>query len=64
MGVGGERLHRWLFPDADGAAPGAADASVSADLFARTGAVVVGRTTYDIGVGLWGDTPFPSRPSS
>ena len=59
MGVGGERLHRWLFPDADGAAPGAEDAAVSADLFARTGAVVVGRRTYDIGVDLWGDTPFP-----
>ena len=36
-----------------------ADAAVSADLFARTGAVVVGRRTYDIGVDLWGDTPFP-----
>jgi dihydrofolate reductase len=58
MGVGGERLHRWLFPVA-GAAADPADAAVSADLFARTGAVVVGRRTYDIGVDLWGDTPFP-----
>ena len=58
MGVGGERLHRWLFPAA-GAAADPADAAVSADLFARTGAVVVGRRTYDIGVDLWRDTPFP-----
>lgn len=58
MGVGGERLHRWLFPAAGGDAD-PADAAVSADLFARTGAVVVGRRTYDIGVDLWGDTPFP-----
>ena len=59
MGVGGERLHRWLFPAA-GTAADPADAAVSADLFARTGAVVVGRRTYDIGVDLWGDTPFPA----
>ena len=66
MGVGGERLHRWLFPSdadreasGDRATPDAADAAVSAELFARTGAVVVGRRTYDIGVDLWGDTPFP-----
>ncbi|WP_456789208.1 dihydrofolate reductase family protein [Cellulomonas sp. P5_C5] len=58
MGVGGERLHRWLFPAA-GTAADPADAAVSADLFARTGAVVVGRRTYDIGVDLWSDTPFP-----
>ena len=65
MGVGGERLHRWLFPaggDRDVAAAARhrpEDAAVAADLFARTGAVVVGRRTYDIGVELWGDTPFP-----
>ena len=61
MGVGGERLHRWLFPGWAGVA--AADAGRRrrrrADAFARTGAVVVGRRTYDIGVDLWGDTPFP-----
>jgi len=66
LGVGGERLHRWLFPAggdrevaADGTSPAAADAEVAAETFARTGAVVVGRRTYDIGVDLWGDTPFP-----
>ncbi|KRD41424.1 hypothetical protein ASE38_17655 [Cellulomonas sp. Root930] len=66
MGVGGERLHRWLFGGggdrevaADGTTPGGDDAAVSAELYARTGAVVIGRRTYDIGVDLWGDTPFP-----
>ncbi|GEK23243.1 dihydrofolate reductase family protein [Cellulomonas xylanilytica] len=59
LGVGGERLHRWLFPEREGATPSEADAAVAAAQFARTGAVVVGRRTYDIGVDLWGDTPFP-----
>lgn len=66
LGIGGERLHRWLFPEgadrdvaADGTSPAGADAAVAAEAFARTGAVVVGRRTYDIGIGLWGDTPFP-----
>ena len=63
---GGERLHRWLFAGggdrdvpADGTTPAGADAAVAAELYARTGAVVIGRRTYDIGVDLWGDTPFP-----
>jgi len=66
MGVGGERLHRWLFTGggdrdvpADGTTPSGEDAAVSAELHSRTGAVVIGRRTYDIGVDLWGDTPFP-----
>jgi len=66
LGVGGERLHRWLFPEggdrdvaADGTTPAGADAAVATEAFARTGAVVVGRRTYDVGVELWRDTPFP-----
>jgi dihydrofolate reductase len=67
LGIGGERLHRWLFPEPDadrdvpagGSTPSAQDAAVSAEQFARTGAVIVGRLTYDIGVDLWGDVPFP-----
>jgi dihydrofolate reductase len=55
-GKGGERLHDWVFnADSDGGV----DAEVSRDLLAATGAVVVGRRTVDVGVGLWGDTPFP-----
>jgi dihydrofolate reductase len=66
MGVGGERLHRWLFASdgdrnvaAGGTAPRAADAKVAAEAFRRTGAVIVGRLTYDIGADIWGDVPFP-----
>jgi dihydrofolate reductase len=72
MGVGGERLHHWLFDSdgagsdgagSDGAGAGAAsrqaDAAIAAGLRASTGAVVVGRRTYEIGVDLWGDVPYP-----
>jgi dihydrofolate reductase len=53
MGVGGERLHQWLF-----ASPGdPRDAEVAADMFApaSTGAVIMGRRTFEVGVDLWGD---------
>ncbi|MEZ0448299.1 dihydrofolate reductase family protein [Cellulomonas sp. ICMP 17802] len=66
LGIGGERLHRWLFPDdgdrdvpAGGTGAVGDDAAVAARQYADTGAVVVGRLTYDIGVDLWGDVPFP-----
>ena len=53
MGVGGERLHQWLF-----AHPGdPRDAEVAAEMFApaTTGAVVMGRRTFDVGEEPWGD---------
>ncbi|MGJ6968276.1 dihydrofolate reductase family protein [Streptosporangium sp. G11] len=56
MGEGGERLHEWLFNDD---ADRDVDAEVHRTLSASTGAVVVGRRTFDVGVGLWKDTPFP-----
>ncbi|MEU4539093.1 dihydrofolate reductase family protein [Streptosporangium sp. NPDC023825] len=56
MGEGGERLHEWLFNDD---ADRDVDAGVHRELSASTGAVVVGRRTFDVGVGLWKDTPFP-----
>jgi len=66
MGKGGERLHEWLFHDdadravaADGVAPVGVDAEQARERYATTGAVVVGKRTFDIGVGLWQDTPFP-----
>ena len=66
MGEGGERLHEWLFHDgsargvaAGDTSPTGADARVAQELFAATGAVVVGKRTYDVGVDLWQDTPFP-----
>ncbi|MET7395543.1 dihydrofolate reductase family protein [Dactylosporangium sp. NPDC005572] len=66
MGDGGERLHEWLFDSdsdravaADATSPTGVDAQVARELFAATGAVVVGRRTFDVGVDLWADTPFP-----
>lgn len=56
MGVGGERLHEWLF---DGSADGRADAEIAQERSSATGAVVVGRRTFQLGVELWGDVPFP-----
>jgi dihydrofolate reductase len=66
MGEGGERLHEWLFQDdsdravaADGNSPNGVDAQVAREFSTATGAVVIGKRMFDVGVGLWGDTPFP-----
>ncbi|MFC7380675.1 dihydrofolate reductase family protein [Sphaerisporangium rhizosphaerae] len=66
MGEGGERLHEWLFTSgsdrataAGGTSPNGVDAQVAQEILASTGAVVLGRRTFDVGVELWGDTPFP-----
>ena len=66
MGAGGERLHEW-FPFYDpeqestaGAPAGSeADARMVRELFAATGAVVLGKRTFDLGLEPWGGTPFP-----
>lgn len=53
MGVGGERLHEWLF-----ARPGdPRDAEVAAEMFApaQTGAVIMGRRTFEVGEDPWGE---------
>lgn len=55
MGEGGERLHEWLF----NTAASEVDAEVAQEMLATTGAVVLGRRTFEVGVGEWGDTPFP-----
>lgn len=55
MGEGGLRLHDWLLKRPIGEV----NAQVAQEMHATTGAVVLGRRTYDVGVGLWGDTPFP-----
>ncbi len=55
MGEGGERLHEWLF----NTSASEVDAEVEREMSATTGAVVLGRRTFDVGVGLWGDVPFP-----
>ena len=56
MGKGGERLHDWLFKsEAEGA-----DATMARELASRVGAVVLGKTTFDVGLPQWGDTPYPA----
>jgi dihydrofolate reductase len=66
MGDGGERLHQWLFQGdsdravaADGNSPDGVDTQVAREFSTATGAVVIGKRMFDVGVGLWGDTPFP-----
>ncbi|MFE9446345.1 dihydrofolate reductase family protein [Streptomyces sp. NPDC006602] len=55
MGRGGLRLHDWILntPTSD------VDATVTQEISASTGAVVLGRRTFDVGVEVWQDTPFP-----
>jgi dihydrofolate reductase len=55
MGRGGLRLHEWILntPASD------VDATVTQEISASTGAVVLGRRTFDVGVEVWQDTPFP-----
>lgn len=55
MGEGGLRLHDWLF----NTSASEVDAEVEREMSATTGAVVLGRRTFDVGVGPWGDVPFP-----
>jgi dihydrofolate reductase len=66
MGVGGERLHEWFpfyDPEQESTAgvptAGEADARMVRELFAATGAVVLGKRTFDLGLEPWGGTPFP-----
>jgi dihydrofolate reductase len=66
LGEGGQRLHEWMFSGRDepgGTAEAGASASVSGrvvrELIASTGAVLMGRRIFELGVGLWGDVPFP-----
>ena len=56
MGAGGERLHEWLFDESD---QGRLDAEVARETSAAIGAVVIGRRTFDVGLGPWGDVPYP-----
>ncbi|TMR94769.1 dihydrofolate reductase family protein [Nonomuraea basaltis] len=55
MGEGGMRLHDWLLTDR----PDTRDKEVAAAVSASVGAVVVGRRTFDVGVPIWEDTPYP-----
>lgn len=54
MGVGGERLHDWLASTDD------VDRTMARELFKTVGAVVLGHTTFEVGLKPWGDTPYPA----
>ena len=52
LGEDAGRLHDWMF-----AAKTDADADVLGELYARTGAILMGRRMFDVGVQPWGDPP-------
>ena len=54
MGDGGERLHEWMFP-ADGTT-GRID-EARKETFGTSGAVVMGRRMFDVGLKPWGENP-------
>ena len=56
MGLGGDRLHKWMF---HGGPENAIDLGMARELLAKVGAVILGRRTYDVGLQHWGDTPYP-----
>jgi len=55
MGVGGERLHDWMF--AEPVSP--PDREMLAEIRAEVGATVIGRRTFDFGLPHWRDVPYP-----
>ena len=60
MGDGGERLHAWM-----SAAPAAADFAVLDEYLGTSGAVEMGRRTFDVGKRPWGTSlRFPCRSLS
>jgi dihydrofolate reductase len=54
MGKGGEALHNWIFQS-----DSTIDKDMAAELSPTLGAVLVGKRTFDVGLGPWGDTPYP-----
>jgi dihydrofolate reductase len=60
MGDGGERLHTWM---AGQGPDGEIDLGVRRKVDATVGAAIIGRRTFDLGVGPWGGTPWPGIPS-
>jgi dihydrofolate reductase len=52
MGDGGERLHDWRFD-----AKTETDTAIVDEIYATTGAVVLGRRMFDVGFEPWGDPP-------
>lgn len=76
LGLTGERVHEWMRNSIfDGTVPpdeqnGGAEATLdeidrdaASSMFETTGAFVLGRRTFDVGEGPWGDEPvFAGRP--
>ncbi|WP_230862982.1 dihydrofolate reductase family protein [Amycolatopsis camponoti] len=56
LGKDGDLLHQWLFEGTD------AEAGIGKRLFDGTGAFVVGRTMFDVGVDPWGDDGTFKKP--
>jgi dihydrofolate reductase len=52
MGDGGDRLHDWKF---DAKTP--TDTAIVDEIYATTGAVVLGKRMFDVGFEPWGDPP-------
>jgi dihydrofolate reductase len=61
MGVGGRALHYWMIGDGP-TQPTAEDRRVAGATMKRTGAFILGRRTFDIGLPLWGDDGAFGRP--
>lgn len=60
FGDAGLRLHRWIgFEDTE---PTAVDAERAAAMFEGVGAVVLGRTMFEVGIGEWGPGGAFGRP--
>lgn len=59
MGDGGEQLHDWMGWEEGGPAAkaGEGDELTPFDLLPRSGAAVVGRRMFDVGVEPWGENP-------
>lgn len=53
LGDGGDQLHEWMFRDKSPTE----SREFEIERFATTGALVMGRTMFDVGVGPWGDDP-------
>src|SRR6266542_6309574 len=58
LGQGGQRLHDWMFVGkTEREAAGFEEES-----FKTTGAIIMGRRTFDVGVEPWGDSPAFHAP--
>ena len=63
MGDGGDRLHEWMFSQGEGADTNGDEREDTAfNLLQRSGAVVVGRRMFDVGVVPWGENPPFHQP--